>query len=209
MGTPTRRDRAADADDEGYVVVPGSVRFPVQLRIDDSFDPLDVRTWPEVEGRLEYVEGRLLFMPPSGQEQGAVTLSASGVLAKWLETHREFRGATLEIGITLGGETRGAAAALWRKGQAASVDKTTLRFAPLLVIEVAGRDEGEPELRTKARWYLSHGVRVVWLVLPDAREVVVLREDAEWRYATGDALPEQPELPGLTTAVAELFAQLD
>ena len=208
MGTPTRRDRAAETDD-GYVVVPGSVRFPVQLRVDEDFDPLDVGTWPEVEGRLEYVEGRLLFMPPSGQEQGAVTLSASGVLAKWLEQHRGFRGATLEIGITLGGETRGADAAVWRKDQAMGVDKATLRFAPLLVIEVAGRDEGETELRKKASWYLGHGVRVVWIVLPDSREVVVLREDGESRYAKGDTLPEQPELPGLTPAVAELFAQLD
>jgi Uma2 family endonuclease len=203
----TRVEDGAESD--AYVAVPRSVRFPVQLRVPEGFDPDDLATWPEVEGRLEYVEGRLLYMPPCGQEQGAITLSTSGVLSRWLESHREFRGATLEIGITLGGETRGADAAIWRRDQSGALDKTTLRFAPLLVVEIAGRDEGEPELRDKARWYLAHGVGVVWLVLPDRREIVVLSSAGENRYAAADRLPERPELPGLTLAVRELFVQLD
>jgi Uma2 family endonuclease len=204
-----RHEHAADTHDDGYVVVPRSVRFPVQLRVPEDFDPLDLATWPRVEGRLEYVGGRLLYMPRCGQEQGATALSTAGVIAQWLRDHREFRGGTLEIGITLGGDTRGADAAVWRKHQGGAVDKQTLRFAPLLAIEIAGQDDDEDELREKARWYLDHGVRVVWLALPDRREVWILRDSGERRFGRDDRLPEEPELPGLRPMVAELFAQLD
>lgn len=207
--TRGRAGHAADVDEDGYVAVPDSVRFPVQLRVPSGFDPHDLATWPVVEGRLEYVDGRLLYMPPCGQEQGAISLSTAGVLAQWLATHRDFRGATLEIGITLGGETRGADAAVWRKEQGAPLARTTLRFAPILTVEIAGADEGEPELREKAQWYLAHGVQLVWLVLPDSREVVVLDEGGETRVARDGRLPEHPALPGLAPAVRELFAQLD
>jgi hypothetical protein len=84
--------------------VPLGVRFPVQLRTPLGFDAEDLATWPKVEGRLEYVKGRLLYPPPCADEQGTVTLSASTALGNWLKSHREYRGATLEIGISIGGE---------------------------------------------------------------------------------------------------------
>ena len=48
------------------IPVPGSVRFPVELTPPEGFDPARLETWPRVEGRLEWVEGRLLYMPPCG-----------------------------------------------------------------------------------------------------------------------------------------------
>jgi len=51
-------------------------------------------------------------------------------------------------------------------------------------------------------------VEVVWLLLPEAREVVVLTRAGESRHGRGDTLPAHPSLPGLTPAVAELFVQI-
>src|SRR5262249_47348486 len=48
------------------ISVPASIRFPVELDIPAGFDPGDPATWPRVEGRLEYVAGKLLYMPPCG-----------------------------------------------------------------------------------------------------------------------------------------------
>jgi hypothetical protein len=134
-----------------------------------------------------------------------VTLSASTALGNWLKSHREYRGATLEIGISIGGETRGADAAVWHRDEGA-IDKKLLRFPPLLVVEVAGQDEGEEELRDKAAWYLGRGVKTVWLVLTETREVVVLRTDAirlcAWsasRCSSGAHPPVQPPPEQLVT----------
>jgi Uma2 family endonuclease len=78
-----------------------------------------------------------------------------------------------------------------------------------LAVEVAGQDEDERALREKAAWYLAHGVSVVWLVLPESREVLQLRSDGELRFGVGTALPANEALPGLTPAVPEFFSQLD
>jgi len=36
-----------------------------------GFDPARLEAWPAVEGRLRWVEGRLLYMPPCGDRQRA------------------------------------------------------------------------------------------------------------------------------------------
>ena len=51
------------------ITLPRAVRFPVELLPPEGFDAERLETWPRVAGRLEYVEGRLLFMPPSGDVQ--------------------------------------------------------------------------------------------------------------------------------------------
>ncbi|MBI5481820.1 MAG: hypothetical protein HY906_23390 [Deltaproteobacteria bacterium] len=72
----------------------------------------------------------------------------------------------------------------------------------------AGRDEDEVRLRAKARWYLDAGVEVVWLLLPETREVLVLTPAREWRRGRTERLPEVACLPGLAPPVDELFLQL-
>src|SRR5207244_12883275 len=51
--------------DEETIPVPGSVRFPVELTPPDGFDPARLETWPRAEGRLERVDGRLLYIAPA------------------------------------------------------------------------------------------------------------------------------------------------
>jgi len=48
---------------------PETVRYPVELVPSGGFDPARVETWPRIDGRLEWVEGRLLYMPPCGERQ--------------------------------------------------------------------------------------------------------------------------------------------
>jgi Uma2 family endonuclease len=85
-----------------------------------------------------------------------------------------------------------------------------LRHAPpVLAVEVAGQDEDEQSLRGKASWYLNHGVAIVWLILPESREVLVLNGATEARHAALEVLSEDLRLPGLSPSVARFFAQLD
>jgi Uma2 family endonuclease len=111
--------------------------------------------------------------------------------------------------MLLEGDTRGAEGAVWRREALGRITPIYARVPPILAVEVAGREEGEPELRAKAAWYLSRGIRIVWIVLPRSREVVVMRPDGETRHGAGDKLPPHPELPGLEPAVARFFRQLD
>jgi hypothetical protein len=49
------------------ITLPLSVRFPVEVHQPDEFRAEDPATWPVVDGRLEYVAGRLLYTPPCGE----------------------------------------------------------------------------------------------------------------------------------------------
>jgi Uma2 family endonuclease len=194
---------------EDPIPVPRSARLPIELAPPPGFRPDDVATWPKVVGRLEYVRGRLMYMPPCGDLQQDVCYSVAALLMGWVKTHREFVAGGNEAGMVLGGDVRAADGAVWRRDQVGGHTGGYRRVPPVLAVEVAGREEQEADLREKAAWYLGHGVKVVWLVLPDTREVVVVAAEGERRHGRGDTLPPNPALPGLVAPVAELFDQLD
>jgi len=194
--------------DEDTIPVPRAVRFPVELDPPAGFDPERPETWPRVAGRLEWVEGRLLYMPPCGDRQQDTVADLVTELGSWARAHSEFVVATSEAGMILPGGVRAADAAVWRRADVGSYDGGFRRVPPVLAAEVGGRDEAEPTLREKARWYLERGVAVVWMLFPVEREVVVLTSDAEDRYGVGDRVPAHHALPDLTPAVVALFRQV-
>jgi Uma2 family endonuclease len=199
---------APSEPDEETIPVPRSVRFPVELAPPAGFDPADLATWPRVEGRLEWVEGRLLYMPPCGDGQQDTVADLVAALVGWVRGRPGFVVGTNEAGLRLGDDSRGADAAVWRRGDLAAYTGGFRRVPPVLAAEVGGRDEGEAQLREKARWYLDAGVEVVWLLLPESREIVVLTGAHERRHRTGEVLPSHASLPGLAPAVDELFRQV-
>jgi len=193
---------------EDTIPVPGTVRFPVELTPPDGFDPARLETWPRVEGRLEWVRGRLLYMPPCGGRQQYTVADLVVTLGIWARSHPEFVVGTNEAGMVLGDDTRGADGAVWRRADVEPNDPGPVRVPPVLAAEVAGRDEGERQLRDKARWYLEAGVAIVWLLFPREREVLVVTRAEESRHHPGARLPPHPQVPGLTPLVEELFLQL-
>lgn len=199
---------APSEPDEETISVPRSVRFPVELTPPEGFDPAEPATWPQVEGRLEWVGGRLLFMPPCGLPQQLTVIDLAVVLGAWVHAHPGFCAGTNEAGIRLGDDTRGADGAVFRRSDLGEQRRGFVRVPPVLAAEVAGEDEPEGALREKARWYLDAGVEVVWLLLPETREVLVATKAGETRHRAGDRLPPQPLLPGLAPAVADFFLQL-
>ena len=190
------------------IPVPRAIRFPVELIPPDDFDAERPETWPEVEGRLEYVKGRLLYMPPCGQLQQYTVTDLILALGPWLRAHSEFVLGTDEAGMILGGDARAADAAIWRRSEVAPAGPHFQRVPPVLVAEVAGEDEDETALHDKARWYLGAGVQVVWIVLPESRKVVVIDATEERRCRSGETLPSHPAVPGLAPRVDEFFVQI-
>ena len=198
--------RRSDAPSNDVVQVPGSVRFPVELVPPDNFDPARLETWPRVEGRLEWVGGRLLYMPPCGEMQQVTVADAVGVLGVWQRSHPAFSVGTNEAGMRLDDDSRGADVGIWRHEH--PLIWGFRREPPLLAVEVAGQDEHEDTLREKARWYLAHGVTLVWILLPSERVALVVTAAGETRHSAGERLPVHPALPELAPEVAEVFRQV-
>jgi len=199
---------AASYDD--VVVLPRAVRFPVEMIPPEGFDAERLETWPRVAGRLEWVDGRLLFMPPSGDLQQDTTTDVVITLGGWVREHPGFVLGTNEAGMRLGGATRAADAAIWRRSDLGSYTGGLRRVPQILAVEVAEATQGDTEelLREKASWYHGVGVEAVWILLPESREAIVSSPGHESRVSGDDRLPEPPGLSGLQPRARELFAQI-
>lgn len=195
------------SDPEWYVLdLPGLV-FPVELELPEGFVPEDTSTWPKVEGRLEYVGGKLLYMPPTGSLQSRTVVDVSGILWQWGRGHPEFVVGGGEAGMKLGDDVRGADAAIWRK-EAYPNDHSMPRTPPILAVEVTGRDDTVAKLHPKARWYLEHGVTAVWILDSKSREALACTASGESYHRPGDRMPPVEGLPDLDVAVDDLFRQV-
>lgn len=190
------------------ITLPRAIRFPIELIPPHGFDPELPKTWPQLSGRLEYVDGRLLYMPPCGEAQQYTATDVVITLGTWVRTHPEFLLGSNEAGMRRRGATRAADAAIWGRADVGPVRRGLQRTPPILAVEVAGDDEDEQDLRTKGAWYLGAGVRIVWIVLPEPREVVVITPEKERRYHGGEVLAPEAALPDLAPSVDDFFVQL-
>jgi Uma2 family endonuclease len=81
-----------------------------------------------------------------------------------------------------------------------------VRVAPDLAVEVISPNDKAYEVDEKVQAYLRAGVRLVWVINPDARTVKVHRQtDVGVILRESDELTGEDVLPGFSCAVSELF----
>jgi Uma2 family endonuclease len=84
-----------------------------------------------------------------------------------------------------------------------------LHAAPDLAIEVLSPDQHMPQFLDKMQFYLLYGVRLVWVVDPSTRTLVVHAPGQESRILqAGDILDGGDVLPGFSLAMDDLLADL-
>ncbi|MEO0514302.1 MAG: Uma2 family endonuclease [Planctomycetota bacterium] len=78
---------------------------------------------------------------------------------------------------------------------------------PDLVVETISPNETVPETAKKTAWWLKQGVRLVWNVDPETKQVTAHHPDGQARvYAEDQTLDGGQVLPGFTLDLAKLFA---
>jgi Uma2 family endonuclease len=88
--------------------------------------------------------------------------------------------------------------------------KSWADFPPDLVIEVVSPNDDAGEVQQKAKQWLAGGVRLLWVVYPESREVVVHHPDRSSQALTeGEELTGEDVLPGFRVAIADVFEGLD
>jgi Uma2 family endonuclease len=81
-----------------------------------------------------------------------------------------------------------------------------IRRAPNLAVEILSPDDRMTDVMDKLRFYLLHGVRLVWLIDPENRTVTVMTSVSEARILSeDDTLDGGDVLPGFTCAVRDIL----
>lgn len=181
----------------------------------------ELLTWPDDAWRYELVTGRLIRMPLYGWADGHLITHLFHALDASLADRR--RGtlscAGLGFQLTRPGESDTVldpaiayigperAALLPAPGTPEREKYPT--FAPDLAVEVASPDQHRPEMAEKARLYLAHGTRLVWVLWPARRQIDVWRPGADVPIEVlsgDDQLNGLDMLPGFIHPVAGLFS---
>jgi Uma2 family endonuclease len=92
-----------------------------------------------------------------------------------------------------------------------AVEQAYLEAAPDLVVEILSPGESAERFARKLRFYLLHGVRLVWVVDPFAQTITVYRPGPadERVLRAGDTLDGEDVLPGFAASIAEVMSQLE
>jgi Uma2 family endonuclease len=163
--------------------------------------------------RRELVNGRVIEMPPHGGAHGKI----AGVIYRRLYEHveRVGDGEVLigDVGFVLSvpgdpeqvrvPDVTFISRARLPGGQ---LPKGFVVGAPDLAVEVLSRGNVGEDIQQKIRDYLDAGVRLIWLVAPDAQTVTVYRADGSARLLRKqDSLDGEDVLPGFAISLSDVF----
>ena len=161
--------------------------------------------------RGELIRGVLSETMPAGHRHGAIVMNLGGPLWAFVKPRR--------LGTIVASDT-----GVWLERDPDTVREPDIAFtsaeripldaeitgyaevAPDLVVEVASPSDSRRQVHDKALMWLRHGVRLVWVVYPNARTVDVYQEDgAVATLGEDDSLDGMDVLPGFSCAVSAVF----
>jgi Uma2 family endonuclease len=162
-------------------------------------------------GRCELVRGELIMMSPGKGRHAAVGMKIGGSLLNFVEANRLGTVFDSSAGYVLSRNpdtVREPDVSFLGTQRLKEQDLDAfLEGAPDLAVEVLSPSNTEAEMREKMADYFGAGCRVVWIVDPLRRSVVIHRPNASPAILTeDDTLTEEEILPGFSLIVREIFA---
>ncbi len=163
-------------------------------------------------GKIEVVDGEIITMPPPGRKQGRVGARVIHLLLSFVEEKGlgEVFGETTYVLEGEPGHIR-----RMRAPDVSFVAKANLPAGqddggyfyqpPDLAVEIVSPTERAGDVMRKVNDYLRAGTRLIWIVYPETRQVVVHTPQGATIYGEEQALDGGDLLPGLSVSVAALF----
>ena len=171
---------------------------------------------PETEPASEYVCGEVYQKPMPTNAHGALQLYMAMLIYQFL-AHTRLGRVRTEWRCIFGPPGRQRPyipdvvyVSFERLPPVDAADVPYLRMAPDLAVEILSPDESARRFAAKLRFYLLHGVRLVWVVDPLAQTITVYTPGPadERVLGVGDVLDGGDVLPRFTVPVAEIMGQL-
>jgi Uma2 family endonuclease len=155
----------------------------------------------------EYVDGQVVPLNVGHKSHARITGKCYRKFDEYFDQHPGgYAAAELHCRLKIHGVTR------YRLPDVAVVlgdelpDELYLHRSPDLAVEIRSPEDSITFLMRKADDYFANGARMVWIVLPEEKSVLVLAPSAAPQtFAAGESIDVSAVLPGLTIAVDDLF----
>lgn len=167
---------------------------------------------PDDGHRYELIRGELVKMSPAGLLHGVIVDRIGRRIGNYVERHDLGRCAAAETGFWLerDADTVRAPDYAFISHRRLAGHQPSAGYSdtiPDLVVEVVSPQDRPPAVAAKSAAWLGAGVRLLWVVEPARRMIVVRRSDGTSdEYGAGDTLSGESVLPGFSCDVAEIFA---
>jgi Uma2 family endonuclease len=165
---------------------------------------------PSDLGRCELVRGELIMMTPAKGRHGAIAMKIGHYLLSFLETHDIGQVFDSSTGFVLSHDPDTVRAPdvsflTSERLKQQNLD-AFLEGAPDLAVEVLSPSNTQAEMLERMADFFEAGCRVVWIVDPLRRSLVIHRPDASPTIlAENETLTEEELLPGFSLVVREIF----
>lgn len=140
--------------------------------------------------RFELKSGEVIEMPPPGKYLGFVCGNISRILGNYAISRRSGYVCTNDAGVIAGRDpdsVRGPDITFYEDDQtAADMERQYATIPPLLAIEVVSPSDRINEVMLRVRQLVGRGVKVVWVVDPEARDVSVCEAGQQPQLVSGD-----------------------
>ncbi len=164
------------------------------------------------DARLETdCKGNLISMPPTGSETGDRNLELAFQVKLWNKQSKSGKVFDSSTGFKLSNDAVRSPDVSWVKIEKwNSLTKEQKRkFAPIdpdFVIELMSPTDDLDELQDKMEEYMNCGVRLGWLINPDAKQVEIYRQSQETEVLNNpQTLSGENIMPGLLVRLEDIF----
>jgi Uma2 family endonuclease len=164
-------------------------------------------------GPCELIDGRIVPMTPTGDEHGRIEGNVFRALDEFARSRHLGKVLVGEVGIFTQrnpDRVRGADVLFISNERYSRRSSASgyLEVAPELVVEILSPSDRALDTMQKLREYFAIGVKVVWVVDPEARRVYVYRSVTDVReFQEADRLPGDDVLQEFDVSVASVFEE--
>jgi Uma2 family endonuclease len=164
--------------------------------------------------RYELVNGELVDMDNSGMEYGGLGAWLGGILAIYARRHKLGVVCDSSTAFTLkSGNKRSPDVSFVAKERLQGLKRLPKGYfqgSPDLAVEILSPNNTVEEIHTKIVEYFENGTRLVWVIHPDEKYVLVYSAPEPNRLLRSQDLLEGEEVVAdFSVAVAELFEEWD
>lgn len=190
-------------------ITENAANSPAQVWTDEAFMALS-----QDGHRYELVDGQLVDMGNSGAKHGYIAIVLSSALFAVVMAQK--LGALFDSSTAFkmkNGNKRSPDISFFAKHRLQTFEDLPLGFlegAPDLAIEILSPANTIEEIDTKLIEYFENGSRLVWVISPTQRYVLVYRsaQEPDRLLKSSDFLDGEDVIPGFTLPVANLFQRL-